>query len=308
MIKAAVITLSDKGAAGQRTDTAGPACQAILAEQGYDVVRTEILPDEYSLIREALLSCCDAGISLVLTVGGTGFSQRDVAPEATLSVVTREVRGIPEAMRAESMKITPMGMLSRAAAGIRGNTLIVNLPGSEKAAKECLRAVIGPIGHGLEVLLGTSADCAALHRPVVQAVCISERKGEQKHAVVQAELVAGHGIRGDAHAGDWHRQVSLLAFESIQTIQEKLPYALKDGDFAENIVTRGIVLYTLKPGDRLRIGPALVEVTQIGKECHQGCAIRELAGDCVMPREGIFVKVLEGGIVRAGDAVDVVVK
>ena len=145
--------------------------------------------------------------------------------------------------------LVAMGMLSRAAAGIRDNTLIVNLPGSEKAAKECLRAVIGPIGHGLEVLLGSGADCAALHRPVVRAVCISEKKGEQKHAVDQVELVEAHGIRGDAHAGDWHRQVSLLAWESIQTIQEKLPYPLKDGDFAENIVTRGIVLHTLKPGD-----------------------------------------------------------
>ena len=308
MTKAAVLTISDKGAAGKRTDTAGPACCAILEEAGYEIVRRDILPDEYDLIRQALLSCCDAEIPLVLTAGGTGFSQRDVTPEATLSVVQREVRGIAEAMRAESMKITPMGMLSRAAAGIRGNTLIINLPGSEKAATECLRAVIGPVGHGLEVLAGTGADCAALHRPVVQAVCISERKGEQKHAVAEVELVPGHGIRGDAHAGDWHRQVSLLALESIQTVQEKLPYILKDGDFAENIVTRGIVLHTLSPGDRLRIGPALVEVTQIGKECHQGCAIRELAGDCVMPREGIFVKVLEGGIVRAGDSVDLVGK
>lgn len=308
MTKAAVLTISDKGAAGKRTDTAGPACCAILEECGYEVVRTDILPDEYPLIREALLSCCDEGIPLVLTAGGTGFSRRDVTPEATLSVVEREVRGIPEAMRAESMKITPMGMLSRAAAGIRGGTLIINLPGSEKAATECLRAVIGPVGHGLEVLAGTGGDCAALHRPVVQAVCISAKKGEQKHAVPEVELVPGHGIRGDAHAGDWHRQVSLLAFESIKTIQEKLPYALRDGDFAENIVTRGITLHALSPGDRLRIGKALCEVTQIGKECHQGCAIRELAGDCVMPREGIFVKVLEGGIVRAGDPVDLIGK
>ena len=308
MTKAAVLTISDKGAAGKRTDTAGPACCAILEESGYEIVRRDILPDEYDLIRQALISCCEEDIPLVLTAGGTGFSQRDVTPEATLSVLQREVRGIPEAMRAESMKITPMGMLSRAVAGILGKTLIINLPGSEKAATECLHAVLEPVAHGLEVLAGTGGDCAALHRPVVQAVCISERKGEQKHAVSEVELVPGHGIRGDAHAGDWHRQVSLLAWESIQTVQEKLPYVLKDGDFAENIVTRGIRLHTLSPGELLRIGPALVEVTQIGKECHQGCAIRELAGDCVMPREGIFVKVLEGGILRAGDPVDLVEK
>lgn len=306
MNKAAILTISDKGSKGQRTDTAGPACEAILQEHGWDVVRKEILPDEFELIRQALISCCNERIPLVLTAGGTGFSPRDVTPEATLSVVQREVPGIPQAMRNESMKITPMAMLSRAAAGIRDNTLIVNLPGSEKAASENLRVVIGPIRHGLEVLLGASADCASLHRPTVKAVCISDKKGEQKHAVEQVELVAGHGIAGDAHAGDWHRQVSLLAWESIGKIQEKIPYLLKDGDFAENIVTQGIVLYALKPGDRLLIGRALCEVTQIGKECHQGCAIRELAGDCVMPREGIFVKVLTGGVVRAGDPLDLI--
>jgi molybdenum cofactor synthesis domain-containing protein len=306
MTKAAVLTISDKGAAGKRTDTAGPACCAILEEYGYEVVRTDILPDEFDLIRQALISCCDGDIPLVLTAGGTGFSRRDVTPEATLSVIEREVRGIPEAMRAESMKITPMGMLSRAAAGIRGGTLIINLPGSEKAAKENLLAVIGPIKHGIEVLTGSSVDCAALHRPSVRAVCISEKKGEQKTPVDSVELKEDYGIVGDAHAGNWHRQVSLLGYESIQKVQAAIPYELADGAFAENIVTQGITLYTLPVGTRLRIGDSLCEVTQIGKECHHGCAIRELAGDCVMPREGIFVKVLKGGVVRKGDVIDIV--
>ena len=308
MNKAAVITVSDKGAAGLRTDTAGPACCEILAQNGWDVVFTTIVPDEYDKIRDVLIQCADDKINLVVTTGGTGFSNRDVTPEATLSVVQREVRGIPEAMRAESMKITPMGMLSRAACGIRDESLILNLPGSEKAAKENLLAVIGPIRHGIEVLTGSSVDCATLHRPSVRAVCISEKKGEQKTPVDSVELKEDYGIVGDAHAGNWHRQVSLLGYESIQKVQAAMPYELADGAFAENIVTQGITLYTLPVGTRLRIGESLCEVTQIGKECHHGCAIRELAGDCVMPREGIFVKVLEGGVVRAGDPVDVVGK
>lgn len=306
MYSAAVITVSDKGAAGTRTDTAGPACCEILKQNGWDVGFTAIVPDEYDEIRAVLLQCADDKINLIITTGGTGFSHRDVTPEATLSVVQREVRGIPEAMRAESMKITSMGMLSRAVSGIRDESLIINLPGSEKAAKENLLAVISPIRHGVEVLVGNSADCATLHRPSVRAVCISEKKGEQKTPVPSVELKEDYGIVGDAHAGNWHRQVSLLGYESIQKVQAAMPYVLEDGAFAENIVTQGITLYTLPIGTKLRIGESLCEVTQIGKECHHGCAIRELAGDCVMPREGIFVKVLKGGTVRSGDAIDII--
>lgn len=160
---AAVLTISDKGARGERVDTSGPAIRRILEENGWTVVHTAILPDEEAQIRIALMDCADQRqINLVLTTGGTGFSPRDVTPEATLAVVERETRGIPEAMRAESMRITPRGCLSRSAAGIRKRTLIVNLPGSEKAAKENLLAVLGAIGHGVEMLLSSgSADCAA---------------------------------------------------------------------------------------------------------------------------------------------------
>lgn len=140
----------------------------------------------------------------------------------------------------------------------------------------------------------------------VKAVCISEKKGEQKHPVQEALLKIDHGIVGDAHAGNWHRQVSLLAAESVAKVQKALNFELKSGDFAENILTEGIQLYTLPVGTKLQIGEAQGEVTQIGKECHQGCAIRELAGDCVMPREGIFIKVLKEGTVRAGDEVAVI--
>jgi MOSC domain-containing protein YiiM len=128
----------------------------------------------------------------------------------------------------------------------------------------------------------------------ILSINISERTGEQKTPVVRALLREGHGIVGDAHAGDWHRQVSLLADEDIQTMRGKgvdLPF----GAFAENLTTRGIDLASLPVGARLRVGAALLEITQIGKECHQGCAIFQAVGDCVMPRRGVFARVLQGG-------------
>ena len=306
--RAAVITMSDKGSQGLREDTAGDAVVRILEENGWKIEYRTMIPDDMEQIKADLVKCADElKVTLVATTGGTGFSMRDVTPEATLAVVDREVRGIPEAMRAESMKITPMGMLSRAAAGLRKQTLIINLPGSRKAASECLEAVIKPIKHGVEVLLGEAGDCAAIHLPKgkVKAVCISEEKGVQKHEVDEVYLKVDHGIVGDAHAGNWHRQVSLLAAESIAKTQKALDYKLANGDFAENIVTEGLVLFTLPVGTKLQIGEAEGEITQIGKECHKGCAIRELAGDCVMPREGIFIKVIKPGKVKPGDDIKV---
>lgn len=139
----------------------------------------------------------------------------------------------------------------------------------------------------------------------VVAVCISERKGTVKHPVDQIELKKDHGIIGDAHAGNWHRQVSLLADESVETMREKFP-DIPIGAFAENILTEGIELKTLPLGTKLQIGPVLLEVTQIGKECHADCAIRKQVGDCVMPREGIFSIVLEEGSIKAGDEIRIV--
>ena len=150
---AAVITISDKGSRGERVDTSGPAVCRMLEETGFDVVYTNIIPDEMEQIKAELTACADEKkIGLVMTTGGTGFSQRDITPEATLAVVERETRGIPEAMRWASLQITPRGCLSRSAAGIRGKTLIVNLPGSEKAAKENLAAVLEAIIHGMDML------------------------------------------------------------------------------------------------------------------------------------------------------------
>ena len=138
----------------------------------------------------------------------------------------------------------------------------------------------------------------------VIAVCISEEKGTQKHEVPEIRLKKSHGIVGDAHAGDWHWQVSLLGTESVEKMKQAFP-DIPVGAFAENILTEGVTLYELPIGTRLRVGEVLLEVTQIGKECHASCAIRKQVGDCVMPREGIFTIVLEEGTVRAGDMVEI---
>ncbi len=139
----------------------------------------------------------------------------------------------------------------------------------------------------------------------VISVNISEKKGEQKHPVREIQLKLRHGIVGDAHAGDWHRQVSLLAEESIDSMRAACPVPLGSGMFAENINTRGIDLKSLPVGTRLRMGETELEVTQIGKECHSDCAIKRAAGKCVMPTEGIFAVVVKEGIVRAGDEIEV---
>jgi MOSC domain-containing protein YiiM len=139
----------------------------------------------------------------------------------------------------------------------------------------------------------------------ILAVNVSVNKGERKKAVDSAILRVEHGIEGDGHAGDWHRQVSLLAMESIAKMQA-MGLDVGAGDFAENITTEGVDLVSLPIGTRLALGETLLEVTQIGKECHTRCAIFYQAGDCVMPKEGIFARVITGGVVRAGDAVGVV--
>lgn len=139
----------------------------------------------------------------------------------------------------------------------------------------------------------------------VIAVNISERKGIVKHPVDKGYFKINHGMVGDAHAGEWHRQVSLLAEESVDKMTASGVEGLTPGKFAENITTEGIVLYELPVGTRLKIGETELEVTQIGKECHSSCEIRKLVGDCVMPREGIFTKVLKEGYIKAGDEIEI---
>ena len=139
----------------------------------------------------------------------------------------------------------------------------------------------------------------------IVAVCTSKEKGERKTDVGQAELQEGFGLVGDAHGGDWHRQVSLLAIESIDKMREA-GLDVGPGDFAENLTTQGVNLYTLPVGTRLRVGDSvLLEMTQIGKECHDRCAIYHQAGDCVMPREGVFATVIKGGPAKTGDSLEI---
>ena len=163
MYHAAVLTVSDRSFRGERPDAGGPLVAELLKNGGYEVTVTAIVPDEQAQIEEKLCQIADSGeIQLLVTTGGTGFAPRDVTPEATLAVCDRLTPGIPEAMRYASMQVTSRAMLSRAQAGIRKGTLIINLPGSPKAAKENLEAVLPAIGHGLEMLSGRPADCAKL--------------------------------------------------------------------------------------------------------------------------------------------------
>ena len=160
-LRVAVITSSDSGFAGEREDISGPVICRIAKEYGYEVVHQTILPDDMTMLCDEMKYICDNHTAdLILTTGGTGFSQRDCMPEATQKVVERMVPGIPEAMRAYSMQMTKRSMLSRAACGIRKSTLILNLPGSPKAVEECLTYVITELDHGLKILIGTANNCA----------------------------------------------------------------------------------------------------------------------------------------------------
>ena len=160
MFTARVITVSDRSYRGERADEGGPLVRQLLTDAGYDVDSVVIVPDEQDQIQDALITAADADVALIVTTGGTGFAPRDVTPEATTAVCQRLTPGIPEAMRSASMAITPRAMLSRAAAGIRDRSLIINLPGSPKGAKENLEAVLPALSHGLEMLRGGVADCA----------------------------------------------------------------------------------------------------------------------------------------------------
>ena len=161
MKRAAIITASDSGYRGEREDLSGPAIKEILEREGYEVISMDILPDDQVMLAGKLQEIADSEkAELILTTGGTGFSERDVTPEATEEVIERKVPGIPEAIRAYSMTITKRAMLSRATAGIRGKTLIVNLPGSPKAVRESLEYIIDALAQGLEILSGEARDCA----------------------------------------------------------------------------------------------------------------------------------------------------
>ncbi len=160
-MKVAVITSSDSGYRGEREDLSGALIEELMTENGYEVCKRLLLPDERAILSQAMARIADEGSAcLILTTGGTGFSPRDCMPEATMDIVERNVPGIPEAMRAYSMTLTKRAMLSRAAAGIRKQTLIINLPGSPKAVRECLEYILPQLRHGLEIMLGLTGNCA----------------------------------------------------------------------------------------------------------------------------------------------------
>lgn len=160
MLTVGIITISDKGSQGLREDLSGEVIREMMITEGYQVTEKLIIPDEVDLIKKHLIEWSDEKkYMLILTTGGTGFSPRDFTPEATMAVIDRAVPGIPEAMRAFSMTITPKAMLSRAAAGIRNQTLIINLPGSPKAVKENLACILPALKHGLEIMIGRDGEC-----------------------------------------------------------------------------------------------------------------------------------------------------
>lgn len=161
MYRVGIITASDKGYAGEREDVSGPTIKAICENFGHEVVGIKVLPDDEETLRDGMLDFAEQdGCHLILTTGGTGFAKRDVTPEATKSICTKDAPGIVEAIRAYSLTITKRAMLSRAYAGIRGNTLIINLPGSPKAVRESLEYIIDSIQHGLDILNANDSECA----------------------------------------------------------------------------------------------------------------------------------------------------
>ena len=160
MKRVAIITSSDTGYRGEREDLSGPAIREIVEKNGYEVVSEDVLPDDRKMLSERMAEIADSGTAeLILTTGGTGFSPRDITPEATEDIIDRRVPGIPEAMRAYSMTITKRAMLSRSTAGIRKKTLIINLPGSVKAVTESMEFLIGNMEHGLDILMQTDSEC-----------------------------------------------------------------------------------------------------------------------------------------------------
>ena len=161
MFTVGIITSSDKGYRGEREDKSGQVIEEIVSQNGFKVIKKVVLPDEKDLLEKEMINMCDnLNVNLLLTTGGTGFSKRDITPEATKSVIEREALGIVEAIRFYSLQITKRAMLSRATSGIRQNTLIINLPGSPKVCKEALDFVLDDVKHGIEILLGEAKECA----------------------------------------------------------------------------------------------------------------------------------------------------
>ena len=159
-MRAGILIVSDKGSSGEREDKSGPTAKEVISQLNFQIAKYEIVPDEADVITEKLMDWCDKGnLELILTSGGTGLSSRDVTPEATLKVLDKTIPGLTEAMRIESMKKKPEAILSRAVAGSRGNCLIINLPGSPRAVRECLEVILPVLPHALDVISGNVSEC-----------------------------------------------------------------------------------------------------------------------------------------------------
>ena len=301
MQQVSIITVSDSAFSGTRADKSGPALVALLSKAGYAPLSPVIVPDEWAAIKSAITHAADTlRMPLILTTGGTGFAPKDITPEVTGSLIEREVPGISEEMRRVGRNITPRAILSRGISGIRGKSLIINLPGSPKAATENLKSVLDVLPHALDILSEQAKNCAA---GTVLSIHTSAKKGTQKEPVLTAKLIADWGIEGDAHADGGMRQISLLASEDAKKVKKNIP-DLQPGAFAENILTEGIDLSALPLGTKFQIGTAVGEITQIGKDCHDdGCVVRRTAGVCVMPTKGVFARVILGGNAQAGDTI-----
>ena len=340
MYTASVITVSDSAFNKLKEDQSGPKIIDFLKKNNFDVIYYTLTADEKEMIKDKLLFLADTLKSdLIITTGGTGFSKRDLTPEATKEVLEKETLGLNMLILTESLKITKKSALSRATSGIRNESLIINLPGSPKAVIENLEILKPVLEHALKMVKSTgSNNCleksinkeevkdkslkTSLQSPdgdektevltplssfkikgKVESVNISLKTGLPKTPVDFVNVIKDFGIKGDVHAGTPNRNISLLSLESVEKMREKTKMELSAGSFAENILISGFCLYTLPLHTKMMIGDISFEVTQIGKTCHTGCAIREIAGDCVMPREGIFVRALNDGIIKAGDEI-----
>lgn len=247
-----VITLSDKGAAGQRQDESGPLIKEILDKTDFcQVAETIIIPDEPEQLKKELIRMADEkGYALVLTTGGTGLSLRDMTPEATLAVADRNVPGIAEYMRYKSFEITPKAMLSRAVSVTRKRTLIINLPGSPKAVRENLGFIIPALEHGLEILTGHGGECGT-----------SVKKKR--------------------------KDVSFLDRESRMRIDSGCDQrALCQKKFREDVTLDDAV----KVGDIVEVDGKKVEITQLGKKCYSSCQLFKEEGPCFLARHAAFGK------------------
>ena len=235
-------------------------------------------------------------VHITATVRCTGPTGVEMEALSAVSAAALTVYDMCKALQ-KDMEITGIRLLEKTG----GKSGAYRSVGAAETSPACRGG--GPASRPVEGCRPPEAEASAAVGTVV-AVCISDRKGIQKREVPSIELRVGHGIVDDAHAGNWHRQVSLLAEESVDTMRG-LGFELPPGAFAENILTRGVKLKTLPVGTVLRVGTALLAVTQIGKECHNDCAIKQTTGRCVMPTDGVFAIVLQNGVVRQGDAVEI---